>query len=143
MLLHLVPTESRHTRPEGTSFTPLSPSSGTAGLPRRGSGAGGGGCSAAEGPPRFSTTVGADNRPVPLAHTHSPCRSLLLATSRSHSASCRSSPRLLSARTVLACLSRRSHSERWRCPALSDLTLRRDDGDSIDRQVNDRRNLIG
>lgn len=69
MLLNLVPTESRHTRPEGTSFTPLSPSSGTAGLPRRGSGAGGGGCSAAEGPPasapRWAPTTAPSPSPTP------------------------------------------------------------------------------
>lgn len=90
---------------------------------------GGGGCSAVEGLPR--RTAGAHPSSFPpklVARVGSPCRSLLLATSRWRSSSCKSSPCLLSTRTVPACPWRRSHSERRRCPAPLDSALGREGG---------------
>lgn len=89
----------------------------------------GDGCNAVQGlVPR--TTVGASDRPVPFIHCaqahrgdNSPCHLLLLSTSRLHSSSCKSSPHLLSIRTILAYLLHRSHTEQWQCPALLDLRL--------------------
>lgn len=96
-----------------------------------------------------STTMGVNDCPVPFVYmhkhvkrAHSPCHSLLLSTSHLHPSSCKSSPHLLSARTVLAYLLHRSHNVQWQCLALSDLTLWRNEGESMDLQVNNHKNLI-
>lgn len=82
------------------------------------------GCAPPPGPLHAHTRHGERDR--------SPSHSLLPATSRACSSSCKSSPRRPWTRTAPACLSRRSRSEPRRHPAPSDLTLWRQDGEPAD-----------